>query len=67
MADTYVEVSCKHITPAVEAIDRLSLSDERRISREERAQKVAEVGRSAAEGKAAVTALANTVRTTLER
>ncbi|GAB1316333.1 hypothetical protein MFIFM68171_06543 [Madurella fahalii] len=59
MADTYVEVSGKHITPGVETVDRLSLSDERQISKEERANKVAEVGRSAAEAKTAVTKLAN--------
>lgn len=61
MADTYVEVSRKHITPGVETVDRLSLSDERRISKEERADKVTEVGRSAAEAKAAVVKFANAV------
>ncbi|KXX82730.1 hypothetical protein MMYC01_200857 [Madurella mycetomatis] len=59
MADTYVEVSTKHITKGVETVDRLRLSDESRISKEERANKVADVGGPAAEAKAAVIKLAN--------
>jgi len=61
MADTYVEVSAKYIMPGVNRIDRLSLPGAKELSREERAQKITEVGELAMQARRDVKLLANAV------
>jgi hypothetical protein len=61
MADTYTEVSVKYIMPGVTTIARLSLPDAKKMTKEERAQKVTEVGNMARQGAKDVRRLANTV------
>ncbi|KAH8897995.1 hypothetical protein GQ53DRAFT_818244 [Thozetella sp. PMI_491] len=59
MANTYVEVSTKHIMPGVSKIDRLSLPDASELSREERAKRITEVGDLATRARKEVKLLAN--------
>ncbi|KAI1636452.1 hypothetical protein F4809DRAFT_609608 [Biscogniauxia mediterranea] len=50
MADTYVEVSAKHIIPGVKEVDKLSLLGAKNLSKKERAAKITEVGKRAEPG-----------------
>jgi hypothetical protein len=61
MADTYAEVSATHIIPGVETISRLSLPDAKRLSKDERAEKVSEVGDMARQARDDVRRLADAV------
>lgn len=61
MADTYTEVSAKYIIPGVNKIDRLSLPDAKKVSPEERAQRIVEVGELATQARKGVKLLANAV------
>lgn len=61
MADTYTEVSSQHIIPAVENIDRLSLPSAKSLSKEERAQKLMDVGHLATRARREVKQLADHV------
>ena len=61
MADTYTEVSAKYILPGVNTINRLSLPEAQKLTKDERAEKVSEVGDMARQAKEAVKRLANTV------
>ncbi|KAH7121635.1 hypothetical protein EDB81DRAFT_872900 [Dactylonectria macrodidyma] len=60
MANTYTEVSTRHIIPGVEKIDRLSLPGAKSMTKEERAQKIVEVGELAKRARRDVKLLANT-------
>ncbi|KAM5347267.1 hypothetical protein ACJ41O_010272 [Fusarium nematophilum] len=62
MANTYTEVSFRHIIPAVESIDRLSLPSAKNLSKEERAQKIIDVGHLATRARREVKQLANARR-----
>ncbi|RYO89200.1 hypothetical protein DL766_003606 [Monosporascus sp. MC13-8B] len=59
MANTYVEVSKKHIIPGVNRVERLSLPDAKSLSKEERAAKIAEVGKFARTARREVTQVAD--------
>ncbi|KAI8677687.1 hypothetical protein NCS55_00486100 [Fusarium keratoplasticum] len=59
VADTYTEVSSRHIIPAVESIDRLSLPSAKSLSKEERAQKLMDVGHLATRARREVKRLAD--------
>ena len=61
MSNTYVEVSKKHIMPGVSTIDRLSVPAAVQLSRQERVQKIAEVGDRATRARKEVRLLANAV------
>ncbi|RYP21036.1 hypothetical protein DL765_002443 [Monosporascus sp. GIB2] len=59
MANTYVEVSKKHIIPGVNQVERLSLPDAKSLSKEERAAKIEEVGNFAKTARREVTQVAD--------
>ncbi|KAI8721477.1 hypothetical protein NCS52_00289200 [Fusarium sp. LHS14.1] len=59
VADTYTEVSSRHIIPAVENIDGLSLPSAKSLSKEERAQKLMDVGHLATRARREVKQLAD--------
>ncbi|KAH7116566.1 hypothetical protein B0J13DRAFT_653570 [Dactylonectria estremocensis] len=59
MANTYAEVSTRHIIPGVDKIDRLSLPGAKSMTKEERAQKIVEVGELAKRARRDVKLLAN--------
>jgi len=61
MANTYAEVSAAYIIPGVETISRLSLPDAKKLSKDERAEKVSEVGDMARRARDDVRRLANAV------
>jgi len=63
MADTYTEVSRKYIMPGVDTISRLSLPETQKLTKAERAQKVAKVGDMARNGNDHIRRLANAVGT----
>lgn len=61
MANTYTEVSSRYIIPGVDKIDRLSLPGAKNMSKEERADKIVEVGELAKRARRDVKPLANVV------
>lgn len=61
MANTYAEVSTRHIIPGVDKIDRLSLPGAKSMTNEERPQKIVEVGELAKRARRDVKLLANAV------
>ncbi|KAI0191872.1 hypothetical protein F4808DRAFT_381415 [Astrocystis sublimbata] len=62
MADTYAEVSGLYILPGIRTIERLGLPDAKKMTRDERALQIAEVGRMARQTRDSVAGLANKKR-----
>ncbi|KAI1422216.1 hypothetical protein F5Y12DRAFT_644149 [Xylaria sp. FL1777] len=62
MANTYAEVSGLYILPGIKTIERLGLPDAKKMTKEERAAKISEVGSMARKAKQDVASLANTRR-----
>ncbi|KAI1332385.1 hypothetical protein F5Y16DRAFT_394460 [Xylariaceae sp. FL0255] len=62
MADTYAEISTRYILPGIKTIERLGLPEAKKMTKEERAMKISEVGQTARKAKDDVASLANTRR-----
>ncbi|KAK4183819.1 hypothetical protein QBC35DRAFT_83550 [Podospora australis] len=62
MTSTYVEVSNQYIMPGVARIDRLSLLNTTPMSKEERVQKIGEIGQLTKEARNNISGLANSRR-----
>ncbi|KAI8626814.1 hypothetical protein F5Y19DRAFT_487389 [Xylariaceae sp. FL1651] len=59
MADTYAEASGLYILPGIKTIERLALPDAKRMTNDERAMQISEVGKMARKAKENVSSLAS--------
>ncbi|KAI0145525.1 hypothetical protein GGR57DRAFT_294914 [Xylariaceae sp. FL1272] len=59
MANTYAEVSGLYILPGIKTIERLGLPDAKKMSKDERAMQISEVGKMARKAKEDVSGLAS--------